>query len=62
MVVFLSMSASAQNCKMAKYFDQEIKLPINDYLSLPTGYSFSDTLLNNLLNGEFNLQMQLNSD
>lgn len=49
-VTFLSMSASAQNCKMAKYFDQEIKLPINDYLSLPTGYSFSDTLLNNLLN------------
>jgi len=49
-VSFLSMSASAQNCEMAKYFDQEIKLPINDYLSLPTGYSFSDTLLNNLLN------------
>lgn len=49
-VTFLSMSASAQNCEMAKYFDQEIKLPINDYLSLPTGYSFSDTLLNNLLN------------
>ena len=49
-VAFLSISASAQNCEMAKYFDQEIKLPINDYLSLPTGYSFSDTLLNNLLN------------
>lgn len=49
-VVLLSMSANAQNCEMAKYFDQEIKLPINDYLSLPTGYSFNDTLLNNLLN------------
>lgn len=49
-VVLLSMSANAQKCEMAKYFDQEIKLPINDYLSLPTGYSFNDTLLNNLLN------------
>lgn len=49
-VVLLSMSANAQNCEMAKYFDQEIKLPVNDYLSLPTGYTFSDTLLNNILN------------
>lgn len=49
-VAFLSINANAQKCEMAKYFDQEIKLPINNYLSLPTGYTFSDTLLNNILN------------